>query len=467
MLKKLRWQLTALYLLAAVGLVVLIGAGSYALLKYYYQYETDQALDYKMALLFNTYALNLPPELVKAQENWQNESLRQVVYTPTKIPQLAATSRSGAESEEDGESHEAESHESDLHEAYDGSLAPIFVLTQGGNPAASQLTFSPAPIVSDVGALNAALQTGSDRRTLRLADGSLVRLLTYRTHGSGDIPPALQIGRLLDDQARILQQYLTGLLVLGSLAILALGAGSWWLSGRSISPAQQAWDQQQTFVSNASHELRTPLTLIRATAEYGLRQNPGAEQAQILNDILQEEDYMNRLVDDLLLLSRLDTHRLELARQTIQLSELLTETSRQVEKIAASKGVEIKLGKNQGSVWGDPKRLRQVLLILLDNALRFTPSGGVIRLETLAQGKLCGVSVQDNGAGIPAQDLPHVFDRFYQAPRPGGDDSRNNGLGLSIAKSLVEAQGGSIAISSQEGKGTSVSLWLPASNVAP
>jgi signal transduction histidine kinase len=105
-----------------------------------------------------------------------------------------------------------------------------------------------------------------------------------------------------------------------------------------------------------------------------------------------------------------------------------------------------------------------VLLILLDNALRFTPPGGLIRLETLAQGKLRGVSVQDNGAGIPAQDLPHVFDRFYQAQRPGGDDTRNNGLGLSIAKSLVEAQGGSIAISSQEGKGTSVSLWLPASN---
>jgi signal transduction histidine kinase len=462
MLNRLRWKLIAFYLLAAAGLVLLIGVGSYSLLRYYYQYETDQALEYKMSLLFDLYGLQLPRQLVNAQHNWPGGSERSVSYQPSPSAPPSAIG-DHPEEEEEGEHQESDQHPWERAEVYDGSLAPIFILPQSGDssiPSVNLINSAPAPILSDENAASVALRNGSDLRTLQLSDGSKVRLLTYRIEGKGNSPSVLQIGRLLADQDRILQQYLTGLMILGSIGILVMGVGSWWLSGRSIRPAQTAWDQQQIFVSNASHELRTPLTLIRATAEYGLRQKPDPNQAEILSDILNEEDYMNRLVDDLLLLSRLDTHRLELKRETIQLPELLEEIHRQVEKVADERGVNIQVEDSSGQVIGDPTRIRQVLLILLDNALRFTHTGGSIHLDTLAQGKFHSVRIRDNGAGIPPDDLPHIFERFYQVHSPAGDNQRNNGLGLNIAKSLVEAQGGSIAIQSQVSKGTTVTVSL-------
>jgi signal transduction histidine kinase len=114
-------------------------------------------------------------------------------------------------------------------------------------------------------------------------------------------------------------------------------------------------------------------------------------------------------------------------------------------------------------VQGDPTRLRQALLILVDNALRYTPTGGTVRLETRDLGRQWQILVSDTGYGIPARDLPHIFDRFYQVSRPEVDDNRSNGLGLSIAKGLMEAQGGSISIESREGAGTLAILSMPAS----
>ena len=470
MLNRLRWQLTLLYLLAAIGLVLLIGAGSYALLKYYFVSEIDQALDYKMAQLFAVYNLALPGELSDARQAWTAPSSATPLVTP---PVTAPAAPRSEDSEEEDESGAVEAtvavsdegkHDDSAHEdPYDASLAPIFILpVQGGNALGSLPTTAPPPIQTDQESLQAALSSGSDRRNVRLPDGTQVRLLSYRTGSSGNAPAVLQMGRLLGDQERVLNQFLTGLLILGGISTVLLGVGSWWLSGRSIRPAQKAWDQQQVFVSNASHELRTPLTLIRATAEYGLRSHPPAAQAEILTDILQEDDYMNHLVDDLLLLSRLDTHRLELKRERIDLPALLAETCRQVEKVTAEKSVQLIQGNFQGFVVGDSARIRQVLLILLDNALRFTPPGGSIHVDTLPRDKFHQIRIADTGSGIPAEHLPHIFERFYQVPRPDGDDTRSNGLGLAIAKSLIENQDGSMAIESQVSKGTTVSILLPA-----
>jgi signal transduction histidine kinase len=462
MLKRLRWQLTLLYMLAALGLLLLVGAGSYTLLRYYFIYETDQALDYKMAQLFEAYSLPLPQDLSNARQAWLgNDS--QTATLPSAV-QLSPKLAEG--SEEDDESSEEHSYEGGeeaaAEEYYDASLAPIFTLTIGDDvPLKLNPNVVPAPMEIDKAALQSALVYGLDRRTVQLPDGTSARLLSYRMNSPGSAPAVFQIGRLLSDQEQILERFLSGLLLLGSLSVFLLGGISWLLSGRSISPAQTAWDQQQTFIANASHELRTPLTLIRATAEYGLRSQPSAAQATILKDIIQENDYMNRLVDDLLLLSRLDTHQLELKRERIDLSLLLVEIQRQMEKIAGEKGVQIMQGDIQGSVWGDPTRLRQVLLILLDNALRYTPPAGIIRMETRLHKEYRRIYVADTGSGIPAQYLEHVFERFYQVPRPGGDNGRSNGLGLSIAKSLTEAQGGSITIESQLGKGTTIIISLP------
>jgi signal transduction histidine kinase len=272
----------------------------------------------------------------------------------------------------------------------------------------------------------------------------------------------LQVGRLLNDQDRVLNGFYTGLLIVGGFAVVILGLGSWWLSGRTLNPAQKAWEQQQVFVSNASHELRTPLTLIRASTEYALRSASTPEQSELLTTVLQDCDYMNRLVDDLLLLSRLDTHRLQLEKEPISLPELLSDLAEQFARLAEARQVSLMISQSRGTVWGDQTRLRQVVLILLDNALRHTPPGGSITLSTYPQAKSVDILVADTGRGIPAEHIPHIFERFYQVNQAGGEESRSNGLGLSIAKGLIEAQGGSISLESQEGVGTRVIIRMPA-----
>jgi signal transduction histidine kinase len=201
---------------------------------------------------------------------------------------------------------------------------------------------------------------------------------------------------------------------------------------------------------------------MRATAEFGLRTQPAQEQGQVLQDIINETDYMNHLVDDLLLLSRLDAQRLQLAREIISVSELVAETVRQMEKLGQDKGITLSMDTVKGNIIGDRARVRQVLLILLDNALRFTPANGTIRISAQPSGKFIEVVVADSGPGIPPEHLPHLFERFYQVRTNATNDSRSNGLGLSIAKGLIEAQHGTIHIKSTTGKGTHVHLLLPA-----
>jgi signal transduction histidine kinase len=449
MLRALRIRLSLLYLIASLSLVALLGAATYGLLTLYFQRATDLALQYKMATEFRTRGLPLPATLIAAEQAWtQGKSVAarpQSTFTP-----LAGDSEEG---EGDGAALPAAGQsDGEGEDRYDGNLAPVFVLPPAGTSAANG-----QPIVANLAAVAYALKTGSDLRTVQLSDGAHLRLLTYSIGGGA----VLQVGRLLNDQDQLLSQYLAGLLILGSIASLLLALASWILAGRSIKPAQHAWDQQQQFISNASHELRTPLTLMRANADYALRSPSVDERETSLRDIVGEVDYMNRLVEDLLLLSRLDAHRLTLSDEPVAISPLLEETARQMEKLAAVKGVSLGVDSTAGVARGDRVRLRQVLLILLDNALRFTPSGGTIHMMSQEHGREIVVTVTDNGAGIPPEHLLHVFDRFYQVPGQTGEE-RGNGLGLSIAKGLVEAQHGRITIESLPGHGTSVKISLPA-----
>jgi len=274
-------------------------------------------------------------------------------------------------------------------------------------------------------------------------------------------PAVLQLGRTLGDQDRVLNSFLLGLLGLGAAAALAVGVASWWLAGRSLAPAHAAWDKQQAFVANASHELRTPLTLVRATAEVAQRGLPASDSRhELLSDILNECDHMSGLVDDLLLLSRLDSRALKLERSPLPAAELLADIQRQVSRLAGEHQVRLAVGAATGTLLGDPARLRQVLLILLDNALRHTPAGGQVTLAAAPNGRSVEITVADTGTGIAPEHLPHVFDRFYRAdPARGGEGT---GLGLAIARSLVNAQGGHIRIDSQPGVGTMVTVRLPA-----
>jgi signal transduction histidine kinase len=449
MLSSLRWKLTFLYLVIAIGLVGLVGIGTYILIDRYFQQTTDLALRYKMASQFRALRLKLPDELERAEKIWLQNNSQTIRLSPAAEPDK--------ESHDDDEKHEESVNEN----SYNADLAAVFValLDQAGNPILGPDVDIP-PIVNDPTVVASALQAGTDLRTVNIVGKGRLRVLTYR---SGIVNPAMvQTGRLLSDQDRALKEYLIFLMLLGSSAAVLMTFISWWLAGRSLGPAQKAWDQQQTFVSNASHELRTPLTLIRASADYGLRTRSPDERSGLLQDILNECDYMDHLVDDLLLLSRLDAHRLKLQLESVSLVDLFAEIVHQLSKLADTGKVSIVVGSDAGHVWADAARLRQVLLIVLDNALRFTPAGGSIRLEARPEGKWLCIQVADTGTGIDRKHLPHLFDRFYQVPTEGDQINRSNGLGLSIAKALMEAQGGSITIDSTPGRGALVSLLVPA-----
>jgi signal transduction histidine kinase len=192
-----------------------------------------------------------------------------------------------------------------------------------------------------------------------------VRLLTYRLTRS-DGPALLQVGRTLRGQDEVLQRLLLGLAGVACGGIALLGWCSWWIAGRSLRPAQQAWERQQAFIANASHEIRAPLTLLRASAEVARQDyEPDDPRRELLNDVLDETDHMTRLVEDLLLLSRLDARRVSVEREPIALAPLFHELQRQVGRVAEKRGIRLQVDQPQVTVWGDRDHLRQVLLIVV------------------------------------------------------------------------------------------------------
>jgi signal transduction histidine kinase len=463
MFRGLRLRLTLLYLLVALAFTALMMFGTHQLVARYFQATTDLALRYRMAQEFTLLGVPLPSELKLAIETWSQRRA-----SPTPLQTLPPS----AEIIHEGEEHEAETSEHEQlaaaglyeqgEEAYDGELASIYTLPLDDRGQLQTISISSAPALPpDPAAVQNALINGHDLRTIELDSGTQVRLLTYSISGDGEHPAYLQLGRPLKDQQSTLNQLITAMAGLGGVMLLILSGGSWWLAGRSISPTEAAWRKQQTFVANAGHELRTPLTLIRANTEVALRGMPARNpQREKLEDILQETEHMGKLVADLLLLSRLDSDAVKLDLQPVNAGELLSELVRQSEALAAEGEVTLELGASEGTILADPVRLRQVLLILLDNAIGHTPAGGRIRLASAIQSEKVQISVNDTGVGISQEHLQHVFERFYQVERSGRAGS---GLGLSIAKSLAQAMNGDLELISGAGQGTTALLTLPAS----
>ncbi|HEU5314671.1 MAG TPA: HAMP domain-containing sensor histidine kinase, partial [Chloroflexota bacterium] len=238
------------------------------------------------------------------------------------------------------------------------------------------------------------------------------------------------------------------------------------------APAQRAWERQRRFVAGASHELRAPLAVLRASAEVALRESDPGDDAQrgLLRDVLDETDHLSRMVDDLLLLSRLEAGRLSVECAPVDVTRLAREVGRQFGALAARAEVRVRAPDANGAApasdhvfaLGDAGRVRQVLLALLDNAVRHTPPGGEVRIETGTDGRHAVLTVADTGEGIPPEAIGHVFEPFY---RVGGTDrgaDTGSGLGLAIAKRLTEAQGGAVTLESAPGRGTKITLTLRA-----
>ena len=186
--------------------------------------------------------------------------------------------------------------------------------------------FDPNPVSPRVDpnreAIQEAITNGCDWRTINLEDGRVLRLFTYALP-LNTAPQVLQVGRFMENSRSVLRTLMIGILALAGFSTLVLGLVAWHLAGRSLKPAQHAFDQQQAFIANASHELRAPLTIIRATAEVTMRHTETERQKALLTSLVEETDHMASLVEDLLLLSRLDAGKLKIEKEQLTSSGIV------------------------------------------------------------------------------------------------------------------------------------------------
>ncbi len=229
-----------------------------------------------------------------------------------------------------------------------------------------------------------------------------------------------------------------------------------------LASLEEAYSAQQRFTADASHELRAPLAVIRGNLDLldRMKEMPDEERRQTLAQVRREVERLSRLVSDLLALARADAGQ-TLETRPVELDALLVDVYRQAHAIA--NGVSIRMGHLEPVVTqGDEGRLKELLLILLDNALRYTPVGGTVTLWLRRELPWVTIGVEDTGIGIEPKDLPHIFDRFWRADKARSKDSGGTGLGLSIAKWIVDRHGGEILVESTPGKGTRFMVRLPA-----
>lgn len=228
----------------------------------------------------------------------------------------------------------------------------------------------------------------------------------------------------------------------------------------TLERLERLFTSQQRFLADVSHELRTPLTVIKGNVDLMRRMEQVDEES--LRSIEEEADRLTRLVDDLLLEAQAESGRLPLRFATVELDTLLLDVYHEM-KVLARGRVTLKLSEiDQVQMMGDRDRLKQVLVNIIANAINYTPEGGEVYLSLGKVGEQARLIVRDTGPGIPPEDLPHIFERFYRAAkeRPRAQ-SGGFGLGLSIAHWIVVHHGGRIEVTSQEGQGTTFCLWLP------
>jgi two-component system OmpR family sensor kinase len=228
---------------------------------------------------------------------------------------------------------------------------------------------------------------------------------------------------------------------------------------------QAARQMQTDFVANVSHELRTPLTAVKGmveTLQDGAIDDAGVRD-RFLATVAGETERLIRLVNDLLLLSRVDSEALVLHRAPLDLCALIQAAVEQLAPQAEARSVAVRMEAppDLPPVHADPDRLTQVLLNLLDNALKYSPPGGKVTVTVAPAAGAVRIEVRDRGIGIPAQDLPHVGERFFRSDKARSRAQGGSGLGLAIARALVELHGGTLHVDSQVGQGTTVALVLP------
>ena len=288
------------------------------------------------------------------------------------------------------------------------------------------------------------------------------RVVSMPLRESGEVVGVIQYARSLQEVQGTVNRLIFVLLPLGLGGLGLAALGGLYMSGRAVRPVQESFERQRAFVANASHELKTPLTLIRADAEVVLdRGFVDPEDRKLIEHALSETDKMNSILSDLLLVARLDAGKLEISKEPFDLAAALSEEAERFGVRAAAKGVRLDIPTTgKLPVRGDRERTGQILAVIFDNAVRFTPPGGRITAAGHLHDRWAEVSVADTGPGIASEHLPHIFDRFYRAETARTRTGGGTGLGLAIARNLARAQGGDLKAESAKNGGATFHLKL-------
>ena len=319
--------------------------------------------------------------------------------------------------------------------------------------------------------IDAARDTSVDTRTT-VVNGVPVRVRTTKADSAiGTV--YIQVIQDRSSEVQTLDAMRNVLLLGGLVVVLVAVAFGTFYASRALVPIRESLVQQRgalrrqrEFAADASHELRTPLTVIKSSAER-LRRSRGPatdDAAEALADIDAEVGHLTSLVDDLLLLARSDSGAIGLTRLPLDLGDVAAESAGGLVSLAAGHGVTLGLDPEPAMVEGDHARLRQLIVILVDNAIRHTPRGGGVRVTVRSDATEAVLEVDDDGPGILPEDMPHVFERFWRAP---GAAAGGTGLGLAIAKSIVDLHDGRIVVSNRPGGGGRFVVRLPVAQQPP
>jgi signal transduction histidine kinase len=295
-------------------------------------------------------------------------------------------------------------------------------------------------------------------------------IASHSIYYKGQFIGQLYIGK---DISFVYQLFHWLLMILVALGIVFFGVATFMsvvMSKRAMIPISGAFSRQREFVADASHELRTPLSVLLSSIDAmemtiePAKEEEGQENfvGKLLSNMRQEVKRMTNLVSDLLTLARSDSNTIETKTETFDFRPHADKALESVSPLAASKQISLNLDAPATLMaTGDPQRLSQLLYILLDNAIKYTPNGGEVRLSLSDEARQLCIKVQDTGIGIKQEDQDHIFERFYRADKSRSRQMGGHGLGLSITKWIVGTHGGSIQLVSEVGKGSTFVIRIP------
>jgi len=278
-----------------------------------------------------------------------------------------------------------------------------------------------------------------------------------------DVPPPpilVDSDLIIESQHRLL----TNLGIINGFILLISGSLSYFLAGRTLRPIQKMTEEQKQFISDASHELRTPITALKAMLEVSLRDPKLSldESKKVLTDAIYSTNQLKTLSDSLLELNHFNNNKFALNLSSVSIKNLMSESVKKIKPKADKKQITIKLNPIKGQINVDVQKIEELFLILLDNAIKYSSKSSQIKFITLKTRKNIIFKIIDQGIGISQKDLPHIFDRFYRADNARTKNGTSGyGLGLSIAKKIVESHSGKLEVNSKVNSGTTFAIYLP------